>query len=122
MKVLILCGTGVFGKSAAALLARDEQITDIMLTSRHLGSAQLAADEIGGKARAVSVDIKDQTRFSSIASNFDLIVNAAGPTSKVQVPALQAAIEAVSTTVTWVMVELLSKKRSSWMSWRKPGT
>lgn len=94
MKVLLLGGTGVFGKSAAALLAREKQITEIALASRHLEAAQRAALEIGDKARAVCVDIKDLARLSSIAGDYNIIVNAAGPTSAVQVPAIQAAIEA----------------------------
>ncbi len=94
MRVLLLGGTGVFGKSAATLLAREKEITEIAIASRHLATAQRIASEIGDKARAVCVDIKDLTRLSSIASDYNIIVNAAGPTSEVQVPAIQAAIEA----------------------------
>ena len=94
MKALLLGGTGVFGKSAAALLSREKQVTEIALASRTLESAQRVASEIGDKAHAVCVDIKDLDRLSSIASDYDIIVNAAGPTSEIQVPAIQAAIEA----------------------------
>ena len=94
MKVLLLGGTGGFGKNVSAYLAIDNRITEVALASRHIGAAQQAAVEFGDKARAVCVDIKDHTRLSSIASDFDMIVNAAGPTSEVQVPAIQAAIEA----------------------------
>jgi len=94
MKVLLLGGTGVFGKSSAALLSREKDITEIALASRTLETAQRVASEIGDKAVAVCVDIKDLTRLSSIASDYDIVVNAAGPTSEVQVPAIQAAIEA----------------------------
>jgi saccharopine dehydrogenase-like NADP-dependent oxidoreductase len=94
MKVLILGGTGVFGKSVAVLLAKEKLITSIGLASRHFIPAQQAASEIGDKAHAVCVDIKDLSRLSSIAVGYDIIVNAAGPTSEVQVPAIQAAMEA----------------------------
>jgi len=94
MKVLLLGGTGVFGKRAAAYLADDNLITEVALASRRIEAAQQAAIKIGEKARAVCVDIKDTVRLSSIASDFDIVVNAAGPTSEVQVPAIQAAIEA----------------------------
>lgn len=94
MKVLLLGGTGVFGRSTAGLFAREKQITEIALASRRLESAQQAALEIGDKARAVCVDIQDLTRLSSIAADYNIILNAAGPTSEVQVPAIQAAIEA----------------------------
>jgi hypothetical protein len=94
MKVLLLGGTGAFGKSAAALLARESLITEIGLASRRLEAAQRAAVEIGDKARPVCVNIQDLTRLSSIAGDYDIIINAAGPTSAVQVPAIRAAVEA----------------------------
>ena len=94
MKVLLLGGTGLFGKRAAALLARENLITEIGIASRNLETAQRAAIEFGYKVHAVCLDIKDLPRLSSIAAGYDIIVNAAGPTSEVQVPALQAAIQA----------------------------
>ena len=94
MKVLLLGGTGLFGAQAAALLAQENLVTEIGITSRHLEAAQRVAAEIGDKASAVCVDIKDLPLLSSIAGGYHIIVNAAGPTSAVQVPAIQAAIEA----------------------------
>ena len=94
MKVLLLGGTGNFGKRTAAYLARNNRIEEVALASRRIEAAQQAATEIGDKGRGVGVDIKDHARLSSIASDFDIIVNAAGPTSEVQVPAIEAAIEA----------------------------
>ena len=94
MKALLLGGTGLFGKRTAALLARENLITEIGLTSRNLENAQQAAEELGDKTRAVCVDIKDLPKLASIATGYDIIVNAAGPTSEVQVPAVWAAIKA----------------------------
>ncbi len=94
MKVLLLGATGVSGKGAAALLAHENLITEIGLASRHLESAQRMAAEIGAKAHAVCLDIKDLSRLTSIAADYDIIVNNAGPTSEVQVPGIQAAIGA----------------------------
>ncbi|OGO36764.1 MAG: hypothetical protein A2W35_04885 [Chloroflexi bacterium RBG_16_57_11] len=94
MKVLLLGGTGVFGKSAATLLAGESLITELGLASRHPETAQRAMTEIGDKAHVVCVDIRDVPRLASIAVDYDLIINAAGPTSEVQIPAIQAAIEA----------------------------
>ena len=94
MKALLLGGTGLFGKQTAALLARENLITEIGLASRNLEKAQQAAEELGDKTCAVCVDIKDQPRLASTATGYDIIVNAAGPTSEVQVPAVRAAIKA----------------------------
>ncbi|MGE5123175.1 MAG: saccharopine dehydrogenase NADP-binding domain-containing protein [Acidobacteriaceae bacterium] len=93
MKALLLGGTGSFGKSAAALFAGESLITKIGIASRNLENAQQAANELGSKGHAVCVDIQDLTKLSTIASDYDIIVNAAGPTSEVQVPALFAATE-----------------------------
>ncbi len=94
MKVLLLGATGVSGRTPAVLLAREKQITEIGIASRRLAAAQKAAAEISDKGRAVCVDIHDLPRLASIAAEYDIIVNTAGPTSEVQVPAIQAAIEA----------------------------
>jgi len=94
MKVLLLGGTGNFGKSAAVLFARENLITEIGLASRHIETAQRIAVEIGDKAHPVCVDINDLPHLSSIAAGYDIIVNAAGPSSEVQVSAVQAAIQA----------------------------
>jgi saccharopine dehydrogenase-like NADP-dependent oxidoreductase len=79
---------------AASLLAGKELVTEIGLASRNLDTARHLVKEIGSKARPVCVDIQDLRRLSSIAAEYDMIVNCAGPTSIVQVPAVQAAIEA----------------------------
>lgn len=94
MKVLLLGGTGLFGRETAALLARENLVTEIGIASRHFEAAQRVATAIGDKACAVCVDIKDVKRLSAIAEDYHIIINAAGPTSAVQVPAIRAAIEA----------------------------
>lgn len=93
MKVLLLGGTGIFGKDAAGLLAGSNLVTEIAIASRRLEAAQQVASEIGDKARAVTVDIKEQPRLTSIAGDYDIVVNAAGPASVI-LPALQATVAA----------------------------
>ena len=83
MKVLLLGGTGGSGAQAPAYLAGDNLITEVALASRRIEVARQAAVRIGDKATAVCVDIKDVARLSSVASDYDIIVNAAGPTSDV---------------------------------------
>lgn len=94
MKALLLGATGVSGRGTASLLAREDCITKIGLASRRLESAQKAAAEVGDKGQPVCVDIHDLPRLASIAAEYDILVNAAGPTAEVQLPAIQAAIEA----------------------------
>ncbi|MFQ5905683.1 MAG: saccharopine dehydrogenase family protein [bacterium] len=94
MRVHLLGSTGLFGKAAAGLLADAELVTEIAIASRRLEAAQRTAWELGDKAHAVRVNIKDQSGLTSIAGDYDIVVNAAGPMFEVQVPALRAAIEA----------------------------
>jgi hypothetical protein len=94
MRVLLLGSTGGFGNEAAAYLVGENLIAEVAVASRSFEAARQTAIKIGDKARAVCVDIRDAARLSSIASAFDIIVNTAGPTSEVQVPAVKAAIEA----------------------------
>ncbi|MFZ2098116.1 MAG: saccharopine dehydrogenase NADP-binding domain-containing protein [Anaerolineales bacterium] len=94
MKVLLLGGTGSFGKQTAVLLSCESLITEIGIASRNLEYAQGVAAEIGDKAHGVYVDIRDRSQLSSTAAGYDIIINTAGPAFEVQVPAMQAAIQA----------------------------
>jgi hypothetical protein len=94
MKVLFLGSTGLFGKISSELLAKEELITDIGCASRRAEAAQQAAEALGSKGHGVCVDITDIPELTTVASDYDIIINAAGPTSEVQLPALQAAIAA----------------------------
>jgi saccharopine dehydrogenase-like NADP-dependent oxidoreductase len=94
MKILLLGCTGIAGKGTASLLAREDLVTEIGLASRRLDAAQRATVAIGPKARGVCVDIHDLQKLASIASEYDIIINSAGPTSEVQIAAIQAALEA----------------------------
>jgi saccharopine dehydrogenase-like NADP-dependent oxidoreductase len=94
MKVLLLGGTGNFRVNAAALLARESLITKIGFTSRYLENAQKSAYELGSKGCAVCVDIQYVPELSTVASDYDIMINAAGPSSNVQIPTIQSAIEA----------------------------
>ena len=49
MKVLLLGGTGAFGRQIATYLARENLITEVALASRHFETAQQAACELDHK-------------------------------------------------------------------------
>jgi hypothetical protein len=94
MRVLLLGGSGRFGEGAALCLARSEVVSDIGLAGRNESILRRRASEVGDKARSVVVDIRDQHRLASVAADYDVVVNAAGPEWEVLLPALRAAIDA----------------------------
>src|SRR2546430_14159407 len=53
-----------------------------------------SAAEIGAKGIAVEVDAINEARLASLARDYDLIVNTAGPDFRVALPVTRAAISA----------------------------
>ena len=94
MRVVMLGGTGWFGRVAAALLARERDVTDLLLAGRNLTLARELAAELGPKATAVRLDIFDEDALVSVLAGADLLVNASGPYFQTLLPALSAAIRA----------------------------
>jgi saccharopine dehydrogenase (NAD+, L-lysine-forming) len=75
-------------------LAASDLVTEVVIAGRNLESVKQAASELGGKCTAIEVDILNETRLASVAADFDIVVNTAGPEYKVVLPALRAAIKA----------------------------
>lgn len=94
MRVLLLGGSGRYGEGVARCLALSEVISEIGLAGRNEGVLRRRASEVGEKAHSVLVDIRDERRLASVAGDYDVIVNAAGPEWEVLLPALRAAIHA----------------------------
>ncbi|HIJ16954.1 MAG TPA: hypothetical protein HA364_04160 [Thermoplasmata archaeon] len=94
MQVLLLGGSGRFGESVARCLVRSEVVSEIGLAGRNERVLRRRASEVGDKAYSVVVDILDEHRLTSVARDYDIVVNAAGPEWEVLLPALRAAIDA----------------------------
>lgn len=94
MRVLLLGGSGRFGETAARCLARSGVVSEIGIAGRNESVLRRRASEVGDKAHSVLVDICDERRLASVASDYDIVVNAAGPEWEVLLPALRAAIDA----------------------------
>ncbi len=94
MKVFALGGAGQFGRYTAQKLIASDTVSEIVIAGRNLEPARRAASELGAKATAVQVDLRDEGRLASLASGCDLLVNTAGPEYTAVLPALRAAIRA----------------------------
>ena len=94
MKVFALGGSGTYGRFTAQKLVASEVVSELVIAARNIESARSAAAELGPKATAVQVDIRDEERLASQAEGSDIMVNTIGPDFKVALPALRAAIKA----------------------------
>jgi len=90
MKVFALGGYGKVGLAAIKLLAKSDLVTEIAVAGRNPERAEKAAKEIGAKAIALHADGTDEEKLTSLAADYDLIMNAA--TDDTVLPAIRAAI------------------------------
>ncbi len=94
LRVLVLGGAGRFGSLTARRLAASELVSEVGIAGRNQDALKRVASEIGDQARAVQVDIHDEHRLASVAADYDIVVNAAGPGYELFLPGLRGAISA----------------------------
>jgi saccharopine dehydrogenase (NAD+, L-lysine-forming) len=94
LRVLLLGGSGRFGEGVARCLVSSGVVSEIGLAGRNEDVLRRRASEVGDKAHSVLVDIRDTHRLTSVARDYDIVVNAAGPEWEVLLPALRASIDA----------------------------
>jgi len=94
MRVLALGGASLYGKNACSILASSSLVSEILIAGRNLETAQKCAKDIGGKARAASVDVADRGKLIAIARDCDIILNTTGPEYETVLDVLNAAITA----------------------------
>ncbi len=89
-----LGGAGGFGQRTARFLAASDVVSEIVIAGRNLEAAKRFAAELGDKATALQADVADEGRLASLAADSDIVVSTAGPSFKVALPAVRAAIKA----------------------------
>jgi len=75
-------------------LVASDLVSEVGIAGRNQDALTRVASEVGDKARAVQVDILDERRLASVAADYDVVVNTAGPEWEVLLPALRGAIAA----------------------------
>jgi saccharopine dehydrogenase-like NADP-dependent oxidoreductase len=93
-RILLLGGSGKVGVWSALKLVASDLVSEVGIAGRNLERLDRAVSKIGNKAHAVQVDILDEHRLVSVAADYDIILNTAGPEHKVRLPALRGAIAA----------------------------
>lgn len=92
MKYLVI-GVGAIGTIISKDLAQAENTTEVGLADINLEFAQELADEIGGKTKAIYVDIYDENLLRKVIKDYDVVVNATGPFYKTAKFVLEACID-----------------------------
>src|SRR5207247_10996368 len=93
-KVFAIGGTGRIGRASSKILAANEIVSQVAIAARDLRLAKEAAADLGSKGMAIEVDATDEARLASLARDYDLVVNTAGPDFRVALPVTRAAISA----------------------------
>lgn len=93
MKVLFV-GCGVVGSKTAQQLAQRHPGLDMVVADYRLEAAEALAGRIGGKARAIQLDVHDAAAMKAAFDGVGLVVNAAGPFFRNAAPVMEAAVAA----------------------------
>lgn len=93
-RVIMLGGTGLYGHDVARMLMTSPLVGELVIAGRDVEAGRRTAAGLGDRAVAASVDILAEGELTRLASDADLVVNAAGPTHRVTVPALRETIAA----------------------------
>ncbi|WP_298467354.1 saccharopine dehydrogenase NADP-binding domain-containing protein [uncultured Erythrobacter sp.] len=90
-QVLILGASGVFGSRLAELASREQGIA-LTLAARNLGRLEEVAAGLPGKARCITLDRDQMTALD--LSEFDLLIDAAGPFQASHMRVVESALAA----------------------------
>lgn len=82
------------GQEAAAYLASNAAVSEVMIAGRNLDKAGKAASNIGEKANSTVADVMDEQQIARLIADYDIFLNTSGPDYKVQHHAVSAAIRA----------------------------
>ncbi|MBT2423773.1 saccharopine dehydrogenase NADP-binding domain-containing protein [Streptomyces sp. ISL-22] len=94
MRILALGAGGEMGATAAAVLAADDTVTELVVADRDHRGAAAVAGSLGPKATALQIDATDHGALVAAMSQADLVVNTVGPFFRFGIPILTAAIDA----------------------------
>lgn len=91
MQIITLGGGGAMAAAALHHLALTTD-ADLVVADRNGHSAAARADELGGRARALTLDLTDRAALVAALENADIVLNLAGPYYRFGRGVLDAAI------------------------------
>ena len=100
MQVVVLGAAGEMGRVAAAHLAANEAISDLVLADLDGERAEAVRRRVGagaGRLRSTACDVLDGRAIRQLLDGADLVVNCAGPFFRLGIPSVRAAIDTSTT-------------------------
>ncbi|GAB7003226.1 saccharopine dehydrogenase NADP-binding domain-containing protein [Nocardioides sp. AN3] len=93
-RVLVTGGAGEMGAYACRVLAKADEVEQVLVADRDVARAEALASGLGPKAVAFALDISDADALGKVLSNVDIVLNTAGPFYRFGREVLSAAIAA----------------------------
>lgn len=93
-RILVTGGAGEMARYACKALASADEVELVVVSDRDEDRARKVAEEIGGKAQGLALDISDREALAKALADVDVVLNCAGPFYLFGREVLSAAIEA----------------------------
>lgn len=92
MHVLAIGAAGAMGRAALHAVKEFPEVERITIADINPTAAEVAVDEIGTKAVALTLDIMDEQAMASAIYSSDMVLNTSGPFFRFGIPVLKAAL------------------------------
>jgi Saccharopine dehydrogenase NADP binding domain len=92
VKVVVIGGGGGIGRHVVAAAARQDQLSEVVVTDLAAGRARAAAQLAHGKGTAVTLDVRDSRALRRLFESAHAVLNCCGPAQRFALPVLLAAI------------------------------
>jgi len=90
MKILLLGAAGFTGRAAAVLLARRDDVGELILVDYDIRDAKRLAKALSPKCRWAMADVGKPLELSRLLEGIDAVANAVGPCGEYEKPVLLA--------------------------------
>lgn len=94
MKIIALGGAGDMGSRAVRDLAKQDEVTELMIADYDDDKAAVLAQELGGKCRSMKVDANNPGELAQAIEGYDVAMSAIGPFYKYEYRVARGAVEA----------------------------
>lgn len=92
--MILLGATGAMGRRAAEVFAQSPEVEELTLAGRRLDAVQALAEQVGGRSRAIQLDVRDHDAVVAALKGHDVAAGSVGPYYLFEARLARAAIEA----------------------------
>lgn len=94
MRIIALGGAGDMGSRAVKELAREDEVTELMIADYDEEKANMLALEVGSSCKAMKIDANNASELARAIEGYDVAMSAIGPFYKYERKVAQGALEA----------------------------